>query len=220
MAYLDAQSSPSAGSMAAVVAIHGAVAVALIFGLSVTGVIKQREIINAVPIPKQSPPPPEPPKVEPRQPERSKPKIIVPPPPLPFPTRAPFEDTTSVTPTPTPRPIPGPALTPQPLPSATSSFAPVGAKPRNDPKRWVTTEDYRGNWIRQEMVGKARFRLEIAADGRVTGCTITGSSGHAELDAATCALVTRRARFQPARGSEGEAVASSYSNAIDWRLPE
>jgi protein TonB len=65
-----------------------------------------------------------------------------------------------------------------------------------------------------------RFRLDIAADGRVVGCPITGSSGHPELDAATCALVRRRARFQPARGSEREPGAGSYSNAIDWQLPE
>jgi periplasmic protein TonB len=70
------------------------------------------------------------------------------------------------------------------------------------------------------MTGKARFRLEIAADGRVTGCTITASSGHPQLDAATCALVSKRAKFQPARGSNGEPVAGTYSNAIDWQLPE
>ncbi len=70
------------------------------------------------------------------------------------------------------------------------------------------------------MTGKARFRLEIAADGRVTNCTITGSSGHSQLDAATCALVGRRAKFQPARGSEGEPVAGIYTSAIDWQLPD
>ena len=62
--------------------------------------------------------------------------------------------------------------------------------------------------------------LEIAADGRVTNCTITGTSGHPQLDVATCALVSKRAKFQPARGSEGQPVAGSYSNAIDWQLPD
>ena len=70
------------------------------------------------------------------------------------------------------------------------------------------------------MTGKARFRLEIAADGRVASCTITGSSGFAALDQATCALVSKRAKFQPARGSEGQPVAATYTNAIDWQLPE
>lgn len=219
MAYLDTRNRPNPAGMAAVIAIHAAVGAALVIGLSVSGVIEKDEVFSAIPLPKPSPPP-EPPKVEPRQPDQAKPDIYVPTPPLPFPTRAPFEDTTNVIPTPTPRPGPGPSLTPQPLPTVTPSFAPIAAKPRNDPLRWVTTDDYRSNWIRQEMTGKARFRLEIAADGRVAGCTVTGSSGHPELDAATCALVSRRAKFQPARGSEGEPVAGSYSNAIDWRLPE
>lgn len=219
MAYLDSRRRPSAAGMAVVIAIHGAVGAALVLGLSVSGVIKEREIFSAIPLPKP-PPPPEPPKAEPRQPEQAKPNIYVPTPPVPLPTQRPFEDTTNVIPTPTPRPIPGLSLTPQPLPSVTPSIAPVAAKPRNDPLRWVSTDDYKSNWVRQEMTGRARFRLEIAADGRVAGCTITGSSGHPELDAATCALVSRRAKFQPARGSEGEPVAGSYSNAIDWQLPE
>lgn len=220
MAYLDTRNRPNPAGMAAVIAIHAAVGAALIFGLSVAGVIPKDDApIPTWDLPKP-PPPPEPPKVEPRQPERARPDIHVPRPPLPLPTQPPLADTTDVIPTPGPRPIPGPSVTPQPLPSVTPSFAPVAAAPRNDPKRWVTTEDYRANWIRQEMTGRARFRLEIAADGRVAGCTITGSSGHQELDAATCALVTRRAKFQPARGSEGQPVAGSYSNVIDWRLPE
>ena len=70
------------------------------------------------------------------------------------------------------------------------------------------------------MAGKAKFRLEIAADGRVTSCTITGSSGYLALDQATCALVSRRAKFQPARGNDGEPVAGSYANTIDWQLPK
>ena len=58
MAYLDTQRRPSIGSMAAVIAIHGAVGAALILGLTISGVIRE-EVgpIIAVPI---KPPPPEP----------------------------------------------------------------------------------------------------------------------------------------------------------------
>lgn len=221
MAYLDTRRGPSYGSMAAVVAIHGAIGAALVLGLTVTGVIPTPDL----PIPsfdfKKPPPPPEPPKTDDPLPKPVERDIVAPLPPLPIPKPGPTLDTTPYIPPPLP-PIPQPGngdalkATPKPMPS----FPPVGAKPRNDPQRWVTTDDYRGNWIRQEMMGKARFRLDIAADGRVTNCTITGSSGHPELDAATCALVGKRARFQPARGSEGEPVAGSYANAIDWQLPE
>ena len=222
MAYLDTKRRPSFGSMAAVVAIHGAVGAALVFGLTVSGVIAPADL----PMPtfdfKKPPRPPEPPRTDDPKPRPVERDVVVPLPPLPIPRPGPTLDSTPYIPPPLP-PIPRPGngeglntAGPKPVPA----FPLVGAKPRNDPQRWVTTDDYRGNWIRQEMMGKARFRLEIAADGRVTNCTITGSSGHPELDAATCALVSRRAKFQPARGGEGEPVAGSYANAIDWQLPE
>lgn len=225
MAYLDSTNRPSAGSMAAVVAIHGGMAAALILGLSVTGVIEKREVIAGFEVTKPKPPPP-PPVADIPEPTKSQAEprervLTIPIPPLPLPTNAPTLDTTTETfpPQPPIQPGRGEDLV-KPIPSVTPSFAPVPAKPRNDPLRWVSTEDYRSNWIRQEMTGRARFRLEIAADGRVASCIITGSSGHPELDTATCALVSRRAKFQPARGEEGEAVAGSYSNVIDWQLPE
>lgn len=223
MAYLDTNRRPSAASMVAVVAVHGAMGAALFFGLTVSGVITPPD----VPIPtfevKKVPPPPPPKPVDEPRPDVSASVPYVPTPPLPLPTRGPEIDLTQVFPTPAPpRPLPGPSLTPSPsaLPSATPSFTPRAATPRTNPAGWVTTDDYRSNWIRQEMTGKARFRLEIAADGRVMNCTITGSSGHSQLDAATCALVSRRAKFQPARGSEGQPVVGSYSSAIDWQLPD
>ena len=220
MAYLDTRRRPSLGSFAAVVAVHGAVGAALILGLTVSGVIEKEEVLTGITI-RPTPPPPPPPKPADPKPKVAASDPYIPPIPFPLPTKGPEIDRTKVFPTPTPpRPIPGPTALPDPLPSITPSFAPIAAKPRNDPLRWVTTDDYRGNWIRQEMTGKARFWLEIAADGRVAGCTITASSGHPELDAATCALVSRRAKFQPARGGEGQPVAGSYSNAIDWQLPE
>lgn len=108
---------------------------------------------------------------------------------------------------------------PGPGPSA-SPFDPVGAKPKGNPGKWVTDNDYRPRWIREEMSGAARFTLAIDASGKVTGCTVTRSSGHAPLDAATCALVTRRARFDAARDGNGKAVSGSYTGTITWRIPE
>lgn len=223
MAYLDSNRRPSAASMAAVIAIHGAVGAALILGLTVSGVI----------VPKAPPvttwddpiaPPPPPPTPEPDQPKAEAPKrdVHVPIPPIPIPKPGPEIDTTEqILPPLPPVPRPGPSETAREIiPTPTPSFAAVAARPRNDPARWVTEADYRGDWVRREMTGRARFRLEIAATGRVESCTITGSSGHPALDEATCALVSRRARFQPARGTEGQPVGGSYVNTIDWRLPE
>jgi len=96
----------------------------------------------------------------------------------------------------------------------------VAPLPKGDPGRWITDRDYRTRWIREGLSGTARFALAIDASGRISECTITRSSGHGELDAATCRLIERRARFEPARDAEGNRVPGRYSNAINWRIPE
>ena len=84
----------------------------------------------------------------------------------------------------------------------------------------MTVNDYRSSWIAREMTGTARFRLDIGTTGRVESCAITASSGHADLDRATCALLTARARFAPARDETGAAVRGTYANAVRWTLPD
>lgn len=219
MAYLDTRRGPSVSSMAAVVAVHAAAGAALIFGLTVSGIVEKPEILTGITV-RPSPPPPSPPPPETDTRSSARDDVIVAPrPPIIPPAQPPVVETTDFIPPPLPPAMPGVGEQITPLPTPLPSFTAVAARPRNDPLGWVNTDDYKSNWIRQEMTGRARFRLDISAEGRVTGCTITASSGHPELDAATCALVSRRARFQPGRDANGQAVASSYANAIDWRLP-
>ncbi|MEL7199085.1 MAG: energy transducer TonB [Pseudomonadota bacterium] len=98
-------------------------------------------------------------------------------------------------------------------------FDPISASPKGNPGGWVTDNDYRSSWIRREYSGTASFTLDVSASGRVSNCSITQSSGHAALDEATCSLLTRRARFNPAKDSSGKAVSGSFSSAITWKLP-
>lgn len=55
--------------------------------------------------------------------------------------------------------------------------------------------------------GTVIARLAIGTDGRVHGCTVTASSGSAELDATTCRLARKRFRYAPARDTAGDPVA-------------
>jgi protein TonB len=106
---------------------------------------------------------------------------------------------------------------PDPRPTA---FDPIAAAPRGNPGGWITDADYRTIWINRGLEGTARFTLAIDASGRVSDCTITGSTGHAQLDAATCELLSRRARFEPARDANGEKVAGRFSSSVRWTIPE
>lgn len=222
MSYITQSNRASVGSIAAVVAIHAGVGALLVFGLTVSGAMP--EIINRIDarnIPDTLPPPPPTDDVVP--PESASPPIFTPAPKLDLKPTPPMIDTTDLIPPPIPNPTPrlGDIVLPKPAPPApTPSFEPVSARPKNDPGRWLSNNDYRPSWTRRELTGLAKFRLEIAANGRVSNCTVTGSTGHGELDAATCSLVSKRARFEPARDSNGEPVAGSYTGSVLWQLPE
>jgi len=101
-----------------------------------------------------------------------------------------------------------------------ATFDPISAKPANDPSRWVTDRDYRSIWVRREYSGTASFLLQVSTAGRVTNCSITQTTGHAALDAATCKLIAKRARFDPAKDGNGAPTAGTFRSSINWQLPE
>jgi periplasmic protein TonB len=68
--------------------------------------------------------------------------------------------------------------------------------------------------VRAEGTVFIRFRVET--DGRVRGCTVTRSSGNADLDETTCRLVERRFRYRPARDAQGRRVAESITTNFSW----
>lgn len=222
MAYLQHTSwKERPGAVVAVIGIHAVIGYALVTGLSFNGLIEDIPNVEGILIPDVplDPPPPDPADEAKTEivPDRTP---VAPLPPLDLSERRPPIDTTDI--------ILPPLDLPRVIPTASPSvdvgpkrpaFDPVRARPHNNPAAWVTTADYRSSWINREMTGVARFRLEIGAGGRVENCTITGSSGHPELDRATCELVTRRARFDAAKDGAGEKTRGSYSSAVSWELP-
>ncbi len=69
--------------------------------------------------------------------------------------------------------------------------------------------------------GTVQVSLSISADGRVAGCNVTRSSGNSALDSQTCNILKRRAKFTPARDSNGNPTSDTYNPpAITWRLAE
>lgn len=85
------------------------------------------------------------------------------------------------------------------------------AKPRSMPGAWVSDADYPSAAQREHRQGVTGYKLEVNADGQATSCVVTSSSGHPDLDEATCRLTPRRARFS------GSGV---YESRVTWRLPE
>ena len=230
MAYLD-QGMPVERKKAAlgVIAIHAVMGTVLVTGLSTVVTLD-----------------PEPPRIEgrnievkldplppPPKPDDVTTDIITPTAPKPYAPPTPFDITTNdaglttgdimvdtddvvrnVLPEGT-KPLDLPTFTPP-----ETLYDPVATKPRNAPSGWVSDTDYKPSWINRELTGMARFTVTVGTDGRVQSCRITASTGHDVLDRATCDLVTKRARFNPALDGSRNKVAGSYSNAILWELPD
>ena len=82
----------------------------------------------------------------------------------------------------------------------------------------ISGDDYPADAQRNDEQGSVRVTLAIGTDGRVTGCSVVGSSGSRSLDNATCRILRSRARFTPAKLSNGQPTTDSYSQTITWRL--
>lgn len=151
------------------------------------------------------------------------PPVTAPPPPFAPPTNnqlppAPVDKPAPFIPAP-PKADPAPPPPPPPPPPPTVDKSRPG-KPKNNPGSWATTNDYPSRALSQEREGTTGFRVTYGADGKVIDCQVTSSSGHADLDAATCSNVKRRARFDPALDKDGNPSGGSYSNRVTWRIPK
>lgn len=117
-------------------------------------------------------------------------------------------------------PIVQPDTAGDPVPPVVQSVPARAARPKNDPAGWVGPSDYPYREQQEGHAGLVRVRLDIGSDGRVSGCRVIASSGFPGLDSATCATVSRRARFEPARDAEGRKIAGSYTGSIRWVIPD
>jgi protein TonB len=92
--------------------------------------------------------------------------------------------------------------------------------PAGDPGRWISDADYPAAAKAARQSGTVGFVLAVDADGSVSDCTVTQSSGSKLLDSTTCALISRRARFVAARDSDNEPAGARWASRISWTLPE
>nr|WP_137676209.1 energy transducer TonB [Parerythrobacter lutipelagi] len=229
MAYVDQKGSGSrAAGIAGVVAIHAALGAIVVTGLStVIPELMEDKPLPGYDVEVELPPPP--PTDEPevtKDDKQMQQDIYVPDRPFEFDSNVDVS-TSDIMADPNdfvvdPDPIGAELVDPFPKPTPTQEpkFDPIIAKASNNPGEWVTNADYKSSWIRREYQGVVGFSLQVSAQGRVTDCRVTRSSGHSVLDDATCRLVKQRARFTAARDGKGMKTPGSYSNSVRWELPD
>jgi len=86
-------------------------------------------------------------------------------------------------------------------------------KPRYPVQNVVSPDDYPAGAKGRGTVGMDLFTDK---EGRVTECRITQSGGSWQLDAATCNVVQRRARFTPALDRDGNPSIGRIAVQVDW----
>ncbi|WP_114521073.1 energy transducer TonB [Altererythrobacter sp. ZODW24] len=227
MAYTDQEMSGNRiVAIVIVVLIHLALGYALVSGLAYSAVKKAVERVTTVDVeePEEVPEEEEPPPPE-EVPDTAPPPPVAPPPPINVSTTPPPINTTTTIPPPSPParviPPPAPPAPPAPPPAPPPPrFAPKDPTPRNNQGSWVTTNDYPRRALREGAEGVTRVRLSVGANGRVASCSVSGSSGNSELDAATCKNIQRRARFRPATNGEGNEVAGNFTMSVRWQMPD
>jgi len=211
-----AQKRRSPIGLSGVILAHAAVLGALVL-IKGPQIIRNDPVITKInPIEIPQDPPPEP-QVEPRN----------------DPAPRPIERMTTVLP-PIERPIlgpitpPSPPQPPDPLPplelASRTEFPPAPStvppqRARANLGAYFSTDDYPAAAIRAEAEGTTRFTLAIGPDGRVTGCSVTGSSGNSALDNATCRILRGRARYAAARDRNGHPISGQDRGSVTWRLP-
>lgn len=81
----------------------------------------------------------------------------------------------------------------------------------------LTDADYRRTRPPEGAAGTVVVSYRIRADGTVDRCTVLRSSNYAVLDEATCRLIERRFRFDPARNATGRAIDWEVRTDYTWR---
>lgn len=120
---------------------------------------------------------------------------------------------------PSPPPVPVvPAPAPPHLEAARGPNLPPA--PRSRSGQVMNRADYPAAALRENRSGSTSVELAVSRWGTVGDCRVVSSSGHADLDAATCDILARRMQFWPATDAAGVAVAGTHSQTVRWALPE
>ncbi len=103
------------------------------------------------------------------------------------------------------------AIAQAPRPGSATVFGPPEMQP-------IVVSGYPKLALKRREEGTVLYRVELSRSGEPKVCEVTQSSGFYQLDAATCRLIGRYAKFKPAT-RDGKPVNSSYEGRVVWQLP-
>lgn len=204
-------------SVVMTIAVVGSLMYAIVTGLAYDVIKHTAEQLKVIDV-EQQPPPPEQPPPPPKDMPKVPPPPVTPPPLVQINTPPPPTITTVVAP-PIP-PVTPPVIAPPPPPQPPPPRKTVSAQSaKGDLRTLFSADDYPASAQAAGAEGTAQAQLTIGADGRVQSCNLIRSTGNGALDSATCNILRRRAKFTPARDSNGNNTSDTITTPpIVWRL--
>ena len=80
----------------------------------------------------------------------------------------------------------------------------------------IGQSDYPRDLRERGIGGRVEFEFTVEPNGRVGRCTVTRSSGVAELDSLTCRLVQQRFVYRPSTDRYGRPIEDDVDGVYDW----
>ena len=186
---------------------------ALISGLASSFVKKAAADLKTFDVEQEPPPPEEPPPPPDNTPPP--PMVSAPPPLVRFETPPlQIQTTPQIQPPMPPTVIAAPPAPPAPPPPRLTQPKSLSGSLQG----LIRNDDYPESAIQGDEQGTTVVSLTVGPNGRVTGCSVTSSSGSRALDSTTCRILTSRARFSPAQDSSGNPTTSTTRGVIKWVL--
>lgn len=94
------------------------------------------------------------------------------------------------------------------------------ATPTKSPGSWLRNDDYPAGSLRNGHNGLVQFRLDIDPSGVVTGCYVLHRTNPDDFADLTCKLISKRAKFVPALGKDGQPVKSFFISKARFMIPD
>lgn len=191
--------------------LHIFLGYAFVTGLALKAVKAIVQPLETVNVEEQAPPPEEPPPPPPKDIEIPP---FVPPPEVSIQQDAPTNTITTQSEVARPDP---PRVAPPAPPAPPAAVAPPSPATPKGRGNVFSDDDFPDASRRAEEQGVTRVSYVVDPTGKVSSCTVTQSSGFPRLDDATCKIIMRRFRFNPAT-RDGQPVSETKNQPVRWRL--
>lgn len=86
-------------------------------------------------------------------------------------------------------------------------------------RKLFSSDDYPSQAVFGVQSGTAHIIALIDEKGQMADCMVVETSGIAVLDAQTCIIMHKRAKFSPAIGADGKPAKSTFTQRVRWEMP-